>query len=481
LLLGQSLRPKDYRAKRERFGFLTPGNPMRVSPEQEIVRSTVLADPSRVGRYKEWESQATINRLRILLDHRFFLLRVAAAGFALATLFAFLIPVSYEARTQLMPPDSELSSGLSSLMAMTTRTGSSLGLLAGDFLGLKTSGSLFIGILRSETVEDRIIDKFDLKSAYGARRMQDARRRLEANTQISEDRKSGIIAIGVTDHNPQRAAAIAQAYVDELDRLVVELNTSAAHRERVFLEDRLKSVKQDLDASSKQFSQFASNNTAIDLKEQGRAMVQAAATLQGHLIAAQAELEGLRQIYADTNVRVRAVRARIDELQKQLEQMGDGDLSAAGTDETAQLYPSIRKLPLLGVTYEDLYRTNKIQETVFELLTQQCELAKVQEAKETPSVKLLDPARVPERKSFPPRLLIMFLGAFFGLMLGAVWTLMKSGWDNMDAEHPARLLAQDAYTKIKADLRLTSGNGTRFHHVRDKILWFKRTSSKHQI
>lgn len=269
---------------------------------------------------------------------------------------------------------------------------------------------------------------------------------------------------------------MAQAYVDELDHLVVELNTSAAHRERAFLEERLKTVKQDLDSSAREFSQFASQNTAIDIQEQGRAMVGAAATLQGHLIAAQSELEGLRQIYADNNVRVKAVRARIGELQKKLEEMGGGDISPTGDAESNSLYPSIRKLPLLGVRYAELYRANKIQETVFELLTQQCELAKVQEAKETPSVKVLDAAKLPEKKSFPPRLLIMFLGAFLAMMIGTVWILAKAGWENIDAEHPGKLLAHDAIVSIKADLGLTSGNGTRFHQVRDKILWFRRNS-----
>jgi capsule polysaccharide export protein KpsE/RkpR len=377
-----------------------------------------------------------------------------------------------------MPPDNEMSSGLASLLAMSARGGSGLGFLAGDILGLKTSGSLFIAILRSETVEDRIIEKFDLKSVYGVRRMQDARRRLEANTEISEDRKSGVIAIQVTDHSPQRVKDITESYVEELNRLVVELNTSAAHRERVFLEDRLKSVKQDLDASAKEFSKFASDNTAIDIKEQGKAMVEAAASLQGHMIAAQSELEGLRQIYADNNVRVRAVRARIAELQAKLNQMGGGDLSTEGIAGSNSLYPSIRKLPLLGVTYAELYRNNKIQETVFELLTQQCELAKVQEAKETPSVKVLDGAKLPEKKSFPSRLLIMFLGGFLSLMMGAVWVLGKAGWESLDPTHPGKLLAQDTYTTIKADLGLASGNGTRLHQMRDKILWFRRDSNK---
>jgi capsule polysaccharide export protein KpsE/RkpR len=458
-----------------------PGTPVRVNPKEDPLGSTLVGTPPRVREYGEEPAHTAIDRVRLLLDQRLFLFRVTAYGLALATLIAFLIPKTYEARTQLMPPDSEISSGLASLMAMTTRTGGSLGMLAGDFLGLKTSGSLFIGILRSETVEDRIIDQFHLKSVYRVKQMQDARRELEENTEISEDRKSGIVVIRVSDHSPQRAKDIATAYVVELNRLVVELNTSAAHRERVFLEDRLKTVKQDLDTSAKEFSKFASDNTAIDIKEQGKAMVEAAATLQGHLIAAQSELEGLRQIYADSNIRVRTVRARIEELQSKLQQMGGGDLSPTGSSSTDSLYPSIRKLPLLGVTYAELYRNNKIQETVFELLTQQCELAKVQEAKETPSVKVLDEAKVPEKKSFPPRLLIMFLGAFLSLAIGAVWVVGKSSWDNIDPDHPAKLLAYDAYSKLKEDLNVASESGMNLHNVRDKILWFKRNGNKDRM
>jgi len=458
-----------------------PGTPIRVNPKDDPLGSTLVTSPARVREYDEQDTPTAINRLRLLLEQRFFLIRVTLYGLALTTLIAFLIPRTYESRTQLMPPDSELNSGLSSLMAMATRTGGSLGMLAGDFLGLKTSGSLFIAILRSETVENRIVDKFDLKSVYGVRQMQGARRILEGSTEISEDRKSGVVVIRVSDHSPQRAKDIAEAYIAELNRLVVELNTSAAHRERVFLEERLKTVKQDLDASAKQFSQFASDNTAIDIKEQGKAMVEAAATLQGHLIAAQSELEGLRQIYTDNNLRVRAVRARIAELQNQLEQMGGGDLSSTGGSGSTSLYPSIRKLPLLGVTYAELYRTNKIQETVFELLTQQCELAKVQEAKETPSVKVLDAPRVPEKKSFPPRLLIMLLGAFLSMVMGGVWVLGKSHWENVNPAHPAKLLAQDACSMIKADFRVASANGIHLRNVRDKILRFNRTSGKNDI
>ena len=418
-----------------------------------------------------------LSLLDLISHNRRTLLTLVIAGLAISTAIAFSIPKRYEAMTRLMPPD-QSNMNAAMLGALTAKAGDAIGAVAGDALGLRTSGATMVGILGSRTIQDDLINQFDLRKVYSEKRYNDTRKILEKRTIISEDKKSGIITISVEDSSPQRAATLARAYVADLNNRVSQLTTSSAHRERVFLEDRLKSVRQDLDASAKEFSRFASDNTAIDIKEQGKAMVEAAATLQGHLIAAQSELEGLRQIYADNNVRVRAVRARIAELQAKLNQMGGGDLSTDGTAGNNSLYPSIRKLPLLGVTYAELYRNNKIQETVFELLTQQCELAKVQEAKETPSVKVLDSAKLPERKSFPSRLLIMVLGGFLSLMMGAVWVLGKAGWDSLDPAHPGKLLAQDTYTTIKADLGLASGNGTRLHQMRDKILWFKRNPSK---
>ena len=149
-----------------------------------------------------------------------------------------------------------------------------------------------------------------------------ARKMLDQNTAISEDRKSGIITISVTDRDPQRAAAIANAYVDELNSLVAQLSTSAAHREREFLEDRLKVAKVDLDEASNQLAQFSSKNNTLDIQVEGKAMLDAAGSLAGQLIAAESELQGLRQIYTDNNARVRALNARVSELRKQLNKLG---------------------------------------------------------------------------------------------------------------------------------------------------------------
>jgi uncharacterized protein involved in exopolysaccharide biosynthesis len=349
------------------------------------------------------------------------------------------------------------------LAAMASRSGSvGISGLAGDLLGVKSSGALFVGVLGSQSVQDRLIEQFNLQNVYRSSKIEDARRSLAGRTDISEDRKSGIISIGVTDHDPKRAAAMAQAYVTELDRLVAQVGTSSARRERIFLEGRLEKVKGDLNVAAKNFSEFASKNTAIDIPAQGKAMVEAAAVLQGQLIAAQAELSGLRQIYTGNNVRVRAAEARAAELQKKLNEIG-GANTPGNPDQANSLYPSIRKLPILGVTYADLYRQTKIQETVYELLTQQYELAKVQEAKEIPTVKVLDPAIVPTKKSYPPRTVIVVLGTMLGLVLAMTWVLGKTRWDAVDATDPRKVFALEVYTTMRASIPTLSRNGSRIN------------------
>jgi len=402
--------------------------------------------------------------LRLLWEHRRVLARIAFCGFLASTLLAFLIPVRFESTSRLMPPDSSQSGGLAMAAALSGGVGG-LGGIASEMLGIKSTSDIFVGILSSRTVQDKLIQQFDLKKLYGSRRMEDARKDLAKHTDISVDRKSQIITITVTDHDPKRAAAMGEAYVAELNQLVAELSTSSARRERIFLEERLKTVNQDLESAEKEFSQFASKNTAIDIKEQGKAMVEAAATLQGQYIAAQSELEGLKQIYTDNNVRVRSVRARIAELKHQLEKLGGkGEQPSEPSGQQADyLYPSIRKLPLLGVTYADLYRRTRIQEAVFETLTKEYELAKVQEVKEIPVVKVLDSPSIPDKKSFPPRLLIMLLGTAFTIALATTWVFGKSAWDETDSKDPRKVLAQEVFTTMKARLPHFSRNGSGNH------------------
>jgi capsule polysaccharide export protein KpsE/RkpR len=399
--------------------------------------------------------------LNFLWERRRLIEKAAVIGLITGLLIAFLLPKRYESTTQLMPPDSQSSSGLAMLAALSTKTSAGgLAPLAGDLIGMKSSGALFVGILRSTTVEDRMVERFNLRKVYGVRYQQDARMILGEKTNINEDRKSGIISITVTDDDPKRAAAVANAYVEALNQLVSELSTSSAHRERVFLEERLTGVKHDLDQASQDFSQFASKNKTIDLKEEARAMLQGAATIEGQLIAAESEMKGLQAIYTDNNVRVRAVQARIVELRQQMEKLGGSPSEKVGSEAADSTHPSLRSLPLLGVTYADLYRRLQIQEAVYEALTQQYELAKVQEAKETPSVKQLDPANFPEHKSFPPRLLITLCCTLLAACLTSAYLMGKERWRAIDSQDSGKLFAQQVFQSVNATMPWAPSNGS---------------------
>jgi uncharacterized protein involved in exopolysaccharide biosynthesis len=408
--------------------------------------------------------------LRLLWSSRSFLLRVTGVGLALSLLIAFLLPKRFQSTARLMPPDQGSSSmGLAMLAAagggigsnLLSSSSSGLGQMAGDLLGLKSSSDLFIGVLQSQTVQDDVINKFNLKKVYRDRRIEDAREDLSDHTALSSDRKSGIITIRVEDKSGKRAADMAGEYVNELNWVVTQLNTSSAHRERVFLEDRLTQVKQDLESSEQRFSDFASKNTALDIPTQGKAMIEAAASLDGELIAAQTELQGLKQIYSDGNVRVRATEARVDELQRQLQKLGGKFDDGTGQGDQAELsmFPSIRQLPVLGVGYADFYRNTRVQEAIFGVLTQEYELAKVQEAKETPSVKVLDPPDVPEKKSFPPRLLIVLLGTIFAFSAGVTFVFGNAHWEGIDPSDARKVLAQEVLGTVSARMAFRSPNG----------------------
>jgi uncharacterized protein involved in exopolysaccharide biosynthesis len=440
---------------------------MQTSPKSHVM---VEETPDAKATFApEWDDSLTreriLPRLRLLWAMRRFLGRCALVGLFATTLIAFLVPSEYESTARLMPPDQQPGGGLA-LMAMlgVGQNGGSggLGSLATDLLGVKTTGAMFIAVMHSRTAEDGIIQRFDLKKVYWTRLEESTRKRLEKNTEIFEDRKSGVITLIVTDHDAKRAAAMAGAYIEQLDALTAKLNTSAAHRERVFLEERLDKIKVDLESAEKDFSQFASKNATIDISAQGRAMLEGAASLQGQLIGTESQLEGLRQIYSDNNIRVRSTQARIAELRSQLQKLGGTSAGTVPSDQstTDNAYPTLRQLPILGVPYADKFRQLKVDEAVYETLTKQFELAKVQEAKEIPSVKVLDQPDVPERKSFPPRTLIIILGTACSVLLGAAWVFGTARWRQIDPHDPGMRFAQKVFGTVRAGMPWVSANGS---------------------
>ncbi len=401
------------------------------------------------------ETPLWVARAALLWKHRRLLMRVAAVALVLSVVMVLAIPKRYTATARVMPPEQQ-SSGAMMLAALAGRTSGlgGVGALAGDLLGGHSTTALLIDLLRSGTVSGHLIDRFDLQKLYHSRYRMDAGKRLARRTKITDDKKSGVITLAVQDESPERAQQMAQAYLDELNKLATQTSTSSARREREFIEQRLQTVRQELEKAQVELSEFSSKNSTVDIKEQTRALVDAGSRVEGELLVAKSGLQSLRQIYGDGNVRVKETEARIASLQHELEQMAGSsrapsEASANDSGNASELYPQLRQLPRLAVPYADLYRRVRVQETVFELLTQQYEMARIEEAKDIPVVSVIDPPGLPEKKSFPPRTLLVLGMTVFCLVLASMWILAREAWAQLDAADPRRVLGAEVLSVLR--------------------------------
>jgi capsule polysaccharide export protein KpsE/RkpR len=407
-----------------------------------------------------WVVHATL-----LWQHRRLLGRVTILALLLGVAIALIVPKKYEAVTRIMPPDSQ-NSGALMLAALASHTGGlgGLGGLAGSLLSGHTSGALFVDLLRSQTISSHLMDRFDLQKVYRKRYRIDTAKQLARRTTITDDKKSGVITLKVQDTSPERARDLAQGYLDELNSLVTRTSASSAHRERIFIESRLRTVESDLERAQLDLSEFSSRNSTIDIKEQTHAIVDAASRVQAELLVEQSGLDSLREIYGDGNVRVRASEARIATLQHELTKLsgssaplpvgfGKSGSPQADAGDMGDLSPALRQMPRLAVPFADLYRRVQVQQAVYELLTQQDELARIEEAKDIPVVSVIDPPEIPEKKAFPPRMLLTALLTAFAFAGTAAFVLMRHRWEAMSAGDARKLLARDMASTARAQVR----------------------------
>jgi uncharacterized protein involved in exopolysaccharide biosynthesis len=420
---------------------MTPLNGTTFQTQEEIIRISVS------DNHHGW-----VPNTSLLWEHRRSLAKVALCSLLLSAIIAFLIPKEYESTTRMMPPEQQ-GMGAAMLAALAGKAmPGALGALAGGVLGMKDTGALFVQLLQSGTIEGQLVDRFNLQKVYHKRYRQDTVKRLTHRTEITQDRKSGVITIVVTDTDRQRARDMAQAYVDGLDNLLIKVNTSAARREREFIEQRLITVQNDLEKAQIALSDFASKNTTLDIKEQTKAMVEAGAKLQAQLIVAHAEADSLGQFYGEGNVRMRAANARVGDLERELKKLGGTSAeSRSEPEESGALYPSLRQLPILGVHWADLYRQVKVKETVYDLLTEQYELARLEEVKSIPSVRIIDPPSWPEKKSFPPRLIIILVLTSLAVFCRAMFLVAERRWQDLPSRDPRKQLAQEMWLTLKSD------------------------------
>jgi uncharacterized protein involved in exopolysaccharide biosynthesis len=397
------------------------------------------------------ERRPWVKNASLFWDHRRIFLRVAAVVFLLSIIIVLCMSPEYESTARIMPPE-QGGNGAALLAALVGKgTGGGLASLAGSLLGTKNSGALFVALLRSGTVTGDLIDRFDLRKVYHRRYRMAAAKRLIHLTKITEDAKSGVITIVVTDETRERSRDLAQGYLDELNNLVARVNTSSAHREREFIEHRLTTVQTELQNAQVALSDFSSKNTAIDIKEQTKATVEAGAKLEGQLIVGETELDSLRQIYGNDNVRIRAAEARNTILRREL-QRANGQESLDPEEknvDSTHPYPALRQLPQLGVQWANLYRTVRIHETVFDLLSEEYEMARIEEAKSIPTIGVIDVPGLPERRTGPYRTLTVLITTALSFVMTAFFLLARRWWLTMSILDERRVLAARIATTIQ--------------------------------
>lgn len=393
--------------------------------------------PERAVRHSSWVSRW----LPLLLERARFITIVVTVAAVVGIALAFLLPVRYESECRLMTSETNGTAkllkslgGIGDAAALAGYTGSELG---GD-----SNTGRFIGILRSRTAADRVIDKLDLMKVYGARKRETARRILEQNTSIAEERKTDQIVLRVTDHDAQRAERIARAYIDELNALNAQLNTTEAHREREFLEQRIREVNDELQVAAQKLSKFSQKTSVMAVGDQEKAMFESVAKLQTELIQARTQLSGLEQIYSSDYYMTREARARIATLTKELQALRGSDTSSG----TEGMFPSINQLPDLVVTYSDLYKRAKILEVTSEVLNRQLELVKTDEVKELPVIRVLDEPEVPSSKSWPPRKLILLIAVLVGFMGAVGWVIIRKIWEELSPDHDFKVALATMHT-----------------------------------
>lgn len=334
------------------------------------------------ARYEAEDEELTLGELLLALRRRWLLLiAVPLSVGALALGVTYLIPPTFTASTTFMPPQQGQSGAAAALAALGPLAG-----LAGGASAVRTPGDQYVALIQSVTVADRLIEQFKLIEVYDSKYRVDARRDLAKNVRVALGKKDGLITIEVDDTSPQRAADIANRFVDELRRVTAGLAVTEAQQRRVFFEQQLEQGRDRL-VQAQQALQ-ASGFNAGALKAEPKAAAEGFARLRAEAIAAEVRLQAVRTALTDSAPEVRQQLATLSALRAQLA------AAERATDFSG------------GPDYIGRYREYKYQETLFDLYARQFELARVDESREGALIQVIDPATAPERKSKPKRALI---------------------------------------------------------------------------
>jgi tyrosine-protein kinase Etk/Wzc len=409
-----------------------------IRPENQIEQiGTEAEDPIK------HESEISVLDLAvILLERRRFIVRFLLLTAILAVVVSFILPVRYEARIVLLPPAQNTSIS-STLLGQMGNMGSlgSLASLAGGTLGLKNPADMYVSFLTSRTVEDAVIQRFHLMSEYHAKRMSDARKELERRTTVVAGNKDGLIRISLEDHDPKRAAELANGYVDEFRKLSASLAVTEAARRRLFFEQQLQDARDKLTEAEEAMTKTEQSTGVLQIDSQARSLIESAAGLRAQVVAKQVQIEGMRAFATDDNPSLILAKQQLAALQSQL-----GHLAGSQRDPGSDINLSKGRVTQAGMEYLRRYRDLKYEETVFELLAKELEIAKLDEAREGSIVQVVDAAVPPDRRSSPHRLLIVLIATIAAFLIATFWVWLRN-----------RLAVAFALPENKHRVRLISG------------------------
>lgn len=389
-------------------------------------QSAVSAPPARIGPSGKG-GLSLVEFLTLLAEQKSIVLRITAGFAVVSTILAFVLPQWYTATVTLLPP--QQNSSLSSAMVSQLGNLGGLASLAGGGLSLKNPNDMYVGMLKSRTVEDAMVQKFELMREYHKRYPSDARKSFERHATVDGGAKDGLIHISVEARDPKRAAELANGYIDQFRTLSEHLAITEASQRRLFFEQQLEQAKDNLATAEESLKETEQKTGLIQLDSQARALIESASILRAQIGAKEVEIQSLRTFATDENAQLVQAQQELNGMRAQLARLG-------GTEENndASLLVPKGRVPQAGLEYVRKLRDVKYYETIFEILARQFEVAKLDEAKQGAVIQVVDIAVPPDRRSFPKRAWIIVGGAVLGLLTAAFFVYFRKSLEQMKSD-----------------------------------------------
>jgi tyrosine-protein kinase Etk/Wzc len=370
---------------------------------------------------------SVLDLLFVISKRKRMILRVTVGAAVLAAIVSLLLPSRYEASITLLTPQQN-SSVSASLGAQLGNLGG-VAALAGGGLGLKNPNDMFVGMLKGHFVEDAMVRRFDLMAEYHKKYFSDARNAFEGHTTVDGSGKDGLIHITVEDKDPHRAVELANGYVDQFRLLSQTLAITEASRRRLFFQQELDKAQDNLASAEEDLKRTELTTGLIQLDSQARALIESAASLRAQITAKEVQIQSMSTYAGSGNVDLMQAQQELSGLRAQLSKLGGSE-----DDGGSEIMLPKGMLPQAGLEYVRKVRDVKYREKIFEILAQQFELATLDEAKEGAIIQVVDPATVPDRRSFPKRGLIVIGATFLSFVIAIVIAFLQAAWSRSKSD-----------------------------------------------